>query len=175
MNVPRTPRRPAAPGPRREGPEATEPGAIVQRKRTVKMHPAVAIALFSSPVVVLGILVLVYMNVKKTRPPRAEPLPAVMVTEKEDAWFTEVKKDLAAAGKECQEILQAREDLDTAEYNKRANAMLDRLNSMSERIENFLTPVKNPDGTLPESHSGYQPLLQKLRTMRYDLAKSVGF
>lgn len=184
MSGPQTPRRPAAesgaPGrPARAssggrptpGTRGADGVPEIKRPRTVKMNPVVTIALFVTPVVLAGVLVVLYLNKPKPadiivdRPPEPEP----------DDEYTKIRKEIPRVERLKQAALALKESDDQAAFKKKTEEALAEITKLIGRLDLILDPVRDEDGQLPDDYAGYEMVHKQLRTMSHDILKSSSF
>lgn len=140
------------------------------KKKTVKMHPAVGILLFASPVVMAIIVAVIYFNRgdgKAEQVQIEEPVGQQIPT-----WEKNYKKQLAAAKKQFREAMKHRasENQDTykKEWNKANEAALD----LRDLLDKHLDKHKDEDGVLKVDYSGYNDNYNEINQLLHDLLKT---
>lgn len=182
MSGSQTPRRPpggnspgrparAASGARPAAGNGDEGAPEFKRPRTVKMNPIVAIALFVTPVVLAGILVVLYIN----KPKPAERGPAEPVVSGKPDEYTLIKREIPRLMKLKNEAMALKDSDDAEAFKKKSDLALQEINKVIQRLDGHLDPVRDQDGQLPDAYAGYEDVHSQLRTMSHDLIKSSGF
>lgn len=180
MNAPRSPRRPSGSAPRRtprarpEGGDGMSEDGVPEfgrKKKTVKMNPVVAILLFSSPVVLFGVLVVLYINKPKKKVEGTD----TRIERPEDP-YDDIKAQAAPVKRMARQAIAMRTQDDQEAFNEKAQQAIDAIADLLEEYDLILDPVRDKEtGQLPDEYNGYSVLYQELSTLQHDLIKTGGF
>lgn len=138
--------------------ESTTVGSRPARKRTVKLHPVVGIILFSTPVVLLAAVLVLYFNLPEDGPEDPPPGPR-KVTE-------EFKAKVRNAGTLYRTAINLRADDDTARFRAKMDEAKDAVAALLDEID-----AMREEDKLPEHDQYYH----QLQTWLDDLLKTGGF
>lgn len=162
------PQRGTRSGPGSQGARGEAP--TFEKKKTVKMNPVAAIFLFVSPVLMLGVFIVVMANRGDSK---KEP-ENTTITEP-DTEYTKIKRAAVKARKDYHEAMNLRTSDDQELFNRKAEETMDTLVGLLERFDKILDPVRDQDtGQLPDEYNEYSILYQEIQTYAHDIQKTRG-
>lgn len=174
---PRVPRR--AP-PQRAGsaPRSRPPGdengdeeiSFTPRRKTVKLNPVVAIALFASPVVLAIVIGALYFNQQSNTPERG-----TQVETDDNVAYNKLKAQFPAAKRIYLAAMDLKDGDDQDAFGDKVNEAVDFILDLIEEYERILEPIRDEDGQVPDEFNEYMVGLRKLQLWNQDLYRSKGF
>ena len=142
---------------------------LAPRRRTAKLNPVVAIALFASPVVLAIVIGALYFS-KESRTQAEIP-----VETDDNVAYDKLKAQIPAAKKLYLAAMVLKDGDDQDAFGDKVNVAMEFILDLIEEYERILEPIRDEDGQVPDEYNEYMVGLSKLQMMNQDLYRCKGF
>ena len=142
----------------------------MQKRKTVKMHPAVGVTLF---LVIPVVLIVVFFIALNARNEAAKKPP--QVAEDPNDLFKDIRKKINKANILYQEAASLRDSDDQEMFKKKLGEAENFINDLLFKMDKILNPYRDEDDQLPDEFGGYSADRSQLQTWLNDIYKQKGF